>query len=209
MMSCMTPRATALAPEDRRRAIVAALVPLIAERGGEVSTREIAQAAGIAEGTIFRAFTDKRELMLAVAEEAMNPADGERTFREAIEGIDDLRAKVVVVAQRIQARMHLTMTVMVATRRYLMAEEGSTTPPRDAKPGPPAFVVAAQNDLNSRLTAMFEAHRDELSVAPEVAATALRSLVFGSGRFDVGLGAVLTPTDIADLLLDGLLRRND
>jgi AcrR family transcriptional regulator len=208
-MSSMTPRATALAPDDRRRAIVAALVPLIAERGGEVSTREIAQAAGIAEGTIFRAFTDKRELMLAVAQEAMNPADGERTFREAIEGLDDLRAKVVVVAQRIQARMHLTMSVMIATRRYLMPDEEASAPPADAKPGPPAFVVTAQSELHARLKGMFEAHRAELSVTPDVAATALRSLVFGSGRFELGVGAVLTPTDIADLLLDGLLRRND
>ncbi len=203
----MTPRATALPPAERRRAIVAALVPLIAERGGEVSTREIAQAAGIAEGTIFRAFADKRALMLAVAQEAINPADGERSFHESIAGLEDLRAKVVVVAQGIQARMHLTMAVMMATRRYLM-DEGDQASPRDAKPGPPAFVVQAQSELNARLRGMFEAHRDELSVTPEVAATAFRSLVLGSGRFELGLGAVLTPTDIADLLLDGLLRRD-
>ena len=55
---------------------------------------------------------------------------------------------------------------------------------------------------------MFEAHRDELSVTPEVAATALRSLILGSGRFELGVGAVLTPTEIADLLLDGVLRRD-
>ena len=205
----MTPRATALPPEERRRAIVAALVPLIAERGGEVSTREIAQAAGIAEGTIFRAFADKRELMLAVAQEAINPADGERSFHESIAGLEDLRAKVVVVAHGIQSRMHLTMAVMMATRRHLVGEgaDGSTPRP-DAKPGPPAFVVEAQSALNARLRGMFEAHRDELSVTPEVAATAFRSLVLGSGRFELGLGAVLTPTDIADLLLDGLLRRD-
>lgn len=206
----MTPRATALPPEERRRAIVAALVPLIAERGGEVSTREIAQAAGIAEGTIFRAFAGKRELMLAVAQEAINPADGERSFHESIAGLDELRAKVVVVAQRIQARMHLTMAVMMATRRYLMDEgtESDQAAHRPARPGPPAFVVEAQSELDARLRGMFEPHRDELSVTPEVAATALRSLVLGSGRFELGLGAVLTPTDIADLLLDGLLRRD-
>ena len=40
-----------LAPEDRRTAILAALIPLLVERGGDVTTKEIAQAAGIAEGT--------------------------------------------------------------------------------------------------------------------------------------------------------------
>ena len=74
-------------PDDRRKAIVSVLVPLIVERGGEVSTREIAEAAGIAEGTIFRVFPDKRSLMLAAAEEAINPAEGERDFEAAIAGL--------------------------------------------------------------------------------------------------------------------------
>ena len=76
----MTPRAASMSPDDRRKAIVTALVPLIVERGGEVSTREIAQAAGIAEGTIFRVFPDKKSLLLAAAEEAINPADGQAEF---------------------------------------------------------------------------------------------------------------------------------
>src|SRR3954447_8585875 len=116
----MCPRASAMSPDDRRRAIVRALVPLLVERGGEVSTREIAQAAGIAEGTIFRVFPDKRSLMLAAAEEAINPADGQAAFDEAMRGVDTLRDQVVVASQRVLDRMRMTMSVMYAVRGHLM-----------------------------------------------------------------------------------------
>jgi AcrR family transcriptional regulator len=201
----VSPRASSMSPEDRRKAIVTALVPLLVERGGEVTTREIAQAAGIAEGTIFRVFPDKKSLLLAAAEEAINPADGQREFDEAMAGLTELWEKVVVAAARVQQRMNLTMSVMMAVRQHLMSQHDHSA---HEKPGPPEFVVRAQADLNARLTSMFEPHRDELAVKPEVATTALRSLIFGSGRFELGLGPSLGPEDIAALLLHGVLRRD-
>ena len=45
--------------EDRRAAIVEAALPLLIEHGANVTTSQIAAAAGIAEGTVFRAFGDK------------------------------------------------------------------------------------------------------------------------------------------------------
>ena len=90
----MSPRASALSPDERRKAIVAALLPLLVERGEDVSTREIAQAAGIAEGTIFRVFPDKKSLLMAAAEEAINPSGGQELFK-AVSGLSDrLRAAV-------------------------------------------------------------------------------------------------------------------
>ena len=43
----MTPRAAPLAPEDRRTAILAALIPLLVEKGGEVTTKELLLDASV------------------------------------------------------------------------------------------------------------------------------------------------------------------
>lgn len=52
-----------------------ATLPLLAEHGANVSTKQIAQAADIAEGTVFRVFADKEELVQTCVHEAMR-ADG-------------------------------------------------------------------------------------------------------------------------------------
>jgi AcrR family transcriptional regulator len=65
-------RAPALAREERRKEIIAATLPLLREHGANVTTSQIAQAAGIAEGTVFRAFEDKQELLLAALRSAMS-----------------------------------------------------------------------------------------------------------------------------------------
>ena len=56
--------------EGRRASIIAAARPLLVEFGAAVTTKQVAEAAGIAEGTIFRAFADKDTLLRAVFEAA-------------------------------------------------------------------------------------------------------------------------------------------
>lgn len=193
-----------MSPDQRRRSIVAALVPLLLERDGDLTTSEIARAAGVAEGTIFRAFADKRELMLAAAEEAINPADGAAAWDELLASPDDLHTKVVRVAHRVIERMRLTMAVMIAIRGHL---NGGEHRGGGKHPGPPAFVLEAQAELHRHLTALFDPHREELAVEPAVAAMALRSLVFGASRPELGMAPAMTPEQIADLLLDGVRTR--
>lgn len=61
-----------MSPADRRASIVAATLPLLREKGMAVSTKEIAKAAGIAEGTIFRVFDNKEEIVHACLREVLD-----------------------------------------------------------------------------------------------------------------------------------------
>jgi AcrR family transcriptional regulator len=203
-----------MAPDERRRAILDALIPLLVEKGGDVTTKEIAQAAGIAEGTIFRVFPDKAALLFAAAEEAINPAGGQESFDAAMAQAADLRERVVVAADRVLDRMRLTMAVMGAVRPYLAAmyheahRHQSGEQKKQVPHGPPEFMLKAQSDLHARLTVLFEPYADQLAVPPETAALALRSLTFGSARPELGLRPTLTADQIADLVLDGVRTRN-
>jgi AcrR family transcriptional regulator len=196
-----TGRATPMAPDERRRAIVDAVVPLLLEHGDDVSTRQIAEAASIAEGTIFRVFPDKPALLLAAAEETMNPADARAELEAALAGVASLREKVLIATELMNARSEKVMVVMMALRRLWMS---SPTSGHEHRQGPPPFMVEANRALHERLTSVFEPHRDELTVEPQVAATLLRTLVLGSRHPGADPAQRLTPDQVADALLDGI-----
>ena len=191
-----------MAPDERRRAIVDAVVPLLLANGDAVTTREIAEAAGIAEGTIFRVFPDKAALLLATAEETMNPATGRADLAAALEGVTTLREKVLITTERLNARSERVMAVMIALRGVWMSQPEKSGHPH----GPPQFILDANRAVLEMLTEVFEEHRDELTVEPGTAALLLRTLVLGSRHPGVSQDELLTPDQIADALLDGVRR---
>lgn len=115
----MTPRAPALPPPERRAAIIAAASPLLLEDPVGFTTRAVAEAAGIAEGTIFRHFANKAELVTAVSCEALDPDQSAAQLRaltstdlttRVTEILDILRAGIEKVTKLFAAMMAATDT---------------------------------------------------------------------------------------------------
>jgi AcrR family transcriptional regulator len=150
-------RATALPPDERRSMIVAATLPLLLEHGDRVTSKQIAEAAGIAEGTVFRAFADKDELIVAVIESAIDQQPLERALAAIPPGLGlerTLEAAVVVIQQRVIDIWRLVSSV------------GTRFHEKTRRP-------MANSDA---LVRIFDAHRDEISVEPIDAARLLRAL---------------------------------
>ena len=181
-------RAAALPLEERRSAIVAATLPLFLEQGTAVTTREIAQAAGIAEGTIFRVFEDKTALLDAVIEAALDPAPTEAAIRsiDPTLSFEDRLIAAVGILRRARAV------------RVQRVERGVGHDPRrrrsNAAPSSPT------------LTAIFESEAEQLSRAPADAARVLRGLTFACVHPAFGTDEPLTSEDIVAVLLDGIRR---
>ena len=91
-------------PEERRAAIVAATIPLLAVTGTNVTTKQIADAAGVAEGTIFRVFVDKEAVIDAAVAAALDTAPTERALAAIARDIP-FDARLEVAVQILQNRI--------------------------------------------------------------------------------------------------------
>jgi len=156
-----TKRAAALPPDERRSMIVAATLPLLVEHGDRVTTKQIAEAAGIAEGTIFRAFGDKDEVIAAAIESALDQAPLEAAL-SAIPSDLPFEAALVAAAVIIQQRVIdiWRLVSSVGTRFHEMTRRPVTD--------------------SDALVRLFAAHRDEITVEPVAAARLLRALTLST-----------------------------
>jgi len=174
--------------------LIAATEPLLEQFGREVSTRQIAEAAGVAEGTIFRAFPTKEALIDAVLEEVF---DIQRTCLELAE---------IDTSQPLEPRLCSAVSVLQERLRRVFALFHSLRirpPEQDAK----AFKERQRSDnaqLNAALAALLEPDRDRLRLAPEEAANALRTITFSLTHPILGDQRFTTPAQIVDLVLHGI-----
>jgi len=191
-----------MAPEDRRAAIIEATIPLLRDHGILVTTKQIAEAAGVAEGTIFGVFPDKPSLIRAAVMTIFDPAPLERAVT-AIDPEQDLRGRLVDAATVLQRGLKESGKLIGLIRATAKAEDA------------PDEMINRMKEMRVRtfgaVTRVIEPDQDLLRVPAETASHMLVSLVFALGQQGL-LGQpaphevqALEPEQIVSILLDGLL----
>lgn len=193
-------RAAPLPAEERRAAILTAALPLVREHGLDVTTKAIAEAAGIAEGTIFRVFKDKDELVQCVVDRAFDTGRLERQIAE-IDLSLPLEERLLIAARLIQKRLSGLWQLMAAMRM------GAPPHPQRAGGGinwDPKAGRDRDNPVIHLTTRLFEPDAEWLTCSPEQAARLLRLITFSGSHPLISHGQPLSPEEIVDLLLHGI-----
>jgi AcrR family transcriptional regulator len=185
-----TQRATALPPDERRAAIVEATLPLLLDRGPAITTRQIAEAAGIAEGTIFRVFPDKDAVLRAAIDLAFDTEPTERALTE-IDRAKPFEAQLEEAVEIMQNRLSLIWRLVSTVGEDDALQGRERTPPPD--------LLA--------LTDLFRPERKRLRHDPQTAARQLRALTLAVSHPALSADDPMSPAEIVSLLLDGIRRR--
>lgn len=186
-------RAAPLPPEERRAALVASTLPLVLSHGREVSTRQIAHAAGVAEGTIFRVFASKDELVDAAIASAF---DVGALLRE-LSRVD--------MALPLRLRLHTVVEILQRWWRRigrLLDTLGTTR--LELRRGKRDFQV--HSAVVDTVAEVIRPDRGELRSEPAQAAQWLWLMAFAASHPRLVGEQSLPPEEIVSILLDGIQR---
>lgn len=172
--------------------ILAAARPLVLEHGRATTTKLIAEAAGVAEGTIFRVFPTKDELFDAVIDQEFDP----EPFLAALARIDldqPLDRRLVEAVALLQRRFVQIFRLMIAL--------GVRRPPERLR-----APELRQRLATEGLVRLVEPDADRFRVAPAEVVQLLRLLTFSGSHPHISDQRMLTAEQIVDVVLHGTLR---
>ncbi|HUF99511.1 MAG TPA: TetR/AcrR family transcriptional regulator [Ilumatobacter sp.] len=175
-------RAAPLPASERRAAIVDAVIPLVLANGEMPTSRQIAAAAEVSEGTIFNVFADKADLLESVVAAVLDPT----AFEQVIDGISreqHFAVQLEVAIAEIQRRVVDVWRVLsIVPHEPLEAKRWA---------GSPAIVSLLSNSDVA------------LKFPPEQAAEMLRAITLALTHPLMSNGPVAAAA-IADLFLHGV-----
>jgi AcrR family transcriptional regulator len=198
-------------PDERREALVDVYVRLARRHARRPTTSEIAREAGVAEGTIYRAFGTKDQLETEAVEAAFCPGP--------------VRRQIAAIAPELPPRERLVAFTRIMQQRFtdvfgLMAALGLTQPPQ--RNGHDECYVAGRHQtgasgacsvrpihqpLLDSIHELIDGMREELTVEPQDVIHRLRLLTFSGSHPGIADGRLLTAEEIVSTVLDGVLVR--
>lgn len=193
----MPPRAPALTPDERRAALIEVTLPLLYDHGRGVTTRLIAEAAGVAEGTIFRVFASKDELIDATVREAFRPGAMLKDL-EAIPEDATLEERTLALVRIMQARY---------SKSFLLLQRlGMTGPPPPPEDDDGAWQRTFERTMQA-IVDLLSPFQDQLAQPAAHVVKTLRLLTFSGTHPKFTGGDLLTAEQIVEAVLYGAVRR--
>lgn len=187
-----------MAAADRRQAILDVVIPLLIEKGSAITTAEMAHAANIAEGTIFRVFPDKHAILLEAIKAAMDPAPVAKAIR-AVDPSAPMRKQLEEAAGALYERFD-RMVALGESLRFVSAVPGK----REQDVG--RLIKKSASAISAVLLELFERHREALRVSPLEAAAAFRSIMFATRHPLLPAKEQLTVDAALNILLAGIAK---
>ncbi|MGY1743041.1 MULTISPECIES: TetR/AcrR family transcriptional regulator [unclassified Blastococcus] len=187
-------RAPRLAPHERRAALLDGVIPLVQAHGRAISTRQIAEACGVAEGTIFRAFGTKEALIQAAIERYFEP----QRFADALAAVP----RTLPVEEKLR-------TVLLLVQERLRGVVGVLTAVRE-QPGPEITVDRGDRRWLEPLADLLAPDAARLAVPAETVGQFLLLVALGTTLPHLaGEFAGLTVDDLVRLVTHGVLTPGD
>ncbi len=206
-----TGRAAPLPPDERRLAILEAVLPVVRTCGTDITTRELAEAAGVAEGTLFRVFDDKESLVREAVAAALDPSGYVAALGAVDPGlpIEERLAAVIRLGAARAGDLTLWMSLVHRTARSNggIPDRRRAMPPAGWRERQEAAVLL----VRAQLRRLLEPDSDRLRYPVDTAIVLLESLLNGTvmqgaDRLRQGLEPRVGDPDLVDFFLHGALR---
>lgn len=170
------------------------------ERGAAATSRELARAAGVAEGTLFSVFDTKRDIIVAAIEQHLNP-------EPITHGLAAIPADLPLARQLDQAA-----TVIASSSKDAVTLFGilRTLPPEgaEARHQHQDLMRNWMGAITQALHELFSRNAELLSTSPGHATDAFVALLMAASRPYGDDAPHLSTSDTVHLLLHGILQKD-